>query len=67
MFGLTIITKKYLEELEDYCDYAEKNICTNNRKLIKIESVLKRIKNDSKKMNKNEIVDLCNNLFKELK
>ena len=67
MFGLTIVTKKYLEELEDYCDYAEKNICTNNRKLVKIESALKKIKNDSKKMNKNEIVDLCNSLFKELK
>ena len=67
MFGLTIITKKYLEELEDYCDYAEKTLNSRERKLTKVYSVMKRIDSDSKRMNKNEIVELCKELLKELR
>lgn len=67
MFGLTIVQKSYLEELEEYSDYAERSLGSKERKLTKAYSVMKRIDSDSKRMNKNEIVELCKELLKELK
>jgi hypothetical protein len=67
MFGLTIVRKEYLEELEEDIERCEHALTYKERKISKAKTVLDKIKNESKQMNKNEIVDLCKELLKEMR
>ncbi len=67
MFGLTIVRKDYLEDLEKDIDQCEHALVYRDKKISKAKTVLDRIKNESKRMNKNEIVDLCKELLKEMR
>lgn len=67
MFGLTIVKKDYLEELEADMDRCEHALIYRDKKISKVKTVLDKIKNESKQMNKNEIVDLCKELLKEMR
>ena len=67
MFGLTIIKKSYLEELEYDTERAERHCNTVERKVAKAKATLATIKDNSKQMNKNDIVKMCTELLKELR
>lgn len=67
MFGLTIVKKEYLEELEADVERCEHALTYKERKLSRAKTVLDKIKNDSKQMNKNEIVAMCKELLKEMR
>ena len=67
MFGLTIVRKKYLEELEEDIERCEHALTYKERKISRAKTVLDKIKNDSKQMNKNEIVAMCKELLKEMR
>ena len=67
MFGLTIVKKEYLEDLERDINQCEHTLVYKERKLTRVKQGLDKIKNESKQMNKNEIVDLCKELLKEMK
>lgn len=67
MFGLTIVKKEYLEDLERDIDQCEHALVYKERKITKAKHVLDKIKNESKQMNKNEIVEMCKELLKEMR
>lgn len=67
MFGLTIISKARLERLEKTVTELERISDHRARELGKVRAVLRTIKDNSTKMNKNEIVEMCKELLKEMK
>ena len=67
MFGLTIVNKKYLDELLTDIERYEHSLSYKERKISRAKNVLDKIKSESKQMNKNEIVDLCKELLKEMR
>lgn len=67
MFGLTIISKTRLERLEKTVTELERVSDYRARELGKVRTVLRLIRDNSTKMNKNDIVTTCKDLLKEMK
>ena len=67
MFGYTIVKKEFIRDIENDLDNCEYSLSNKERKISKTKNVLYKIKNESKQMNKNEIVNMCNELLKEIK
>ena len=67
MFGYTIVKKEFIRDIENDLDNCEHSLSNKERKISKTKNVLYKIKNESKQMNKNEIVNMCNELLKEIK
>lgn len=67
MFGLTIISKTRLERLEKTVTELERLADHRARELGKVRTVLRLIRDNSKKMNKTDIVAACKDLLKEMK
>ena len=67
MFGYTIIKKDELEELEEDLARVERHNDVYRRRLDKTVTLLKHVRDNSKRMNKNDIVKMCLDLLKELR
>lgn len=67
MFGYTIIKKDELEELERDLTRVERHNDALYRKVNKAATLLKHVRDNSKRMNKNDIVKMCLDLLKELR
>lgn len=65
MFGLKIVTKEYLEELEDKVRHYENTRDRNRMTLNRVLSGIKSILETSKKLTKTEIVEKLNIINKD--
>lgn len=67
MFGYTIIKRDELEELEEDLARVERQNDACRRRIDKTITLLKHVRDNSKRMNKNDIVKMCLDLLKELR
>ena len=67
MFGFKIVSKDYLDYLEEEVKELTKIADYRAKELGKIKSFFRAVKDNSKKMNKNEIVEEIVKHYKEMR
>lgn len=67
MFGLKLVTRDYLEDLERDLQRCEHALVYRDHKINKAKQVLAKITAESKSINKNEIVAMLKELLKEMR